>query len=326
MHVNVRNLREDDLEEADTILRLSFGTFMGLNDPMSFFGDADYVRSRYATDPNSAFAIEVDGNLAGSNFVTNWGSVGFFGPLSIHPNYWNKGIAKHLIIPVLQRLSKLEIQYAGLFTFAQSPKHIYLYQKYDFWPRFLTSIMNKLITDENNEKRLELSQIHKSQHVVRYSEIQNDVKSLILDDCKYLTNGIFPGLDLQKEILAVDSQKLGDTILLYDPSGNKLTGIAICHYGKGTEAGSNVCYIKFAAISTNNNSHSNFVRMLNSVESMALEKGIFKITAGSNMERHSAYKAMINYGFKSEFQGVSMHKGNKQGYNTPSTFIIDDWR
>ena len=122
MHVNVRNLRETDLEEADTILRLSFGTFMGLDDPLSFFGDADYVRSRYATDPNSAFAIEVDGNLAGSNFVTNWGSVGFFGPLSIHPNYWNKGIAKHLIIPVLERLSKLEIQYRGIVYVCPKPK------------------------------------------------------------------------------------------------------------------------------------------------------------------------------------------------------------
>ncbi len=147
--------------------------------------------------------------------------------------------------------------------------------------------MTKIITDKkNNEKRLELSQKHESQHEIRFSEIQKDVKSLILQDCKYLTNGIFPGLDLQKEILAVDGQKLGDTILLYDPTGSKLIGIAICHYGKGTEAGSNVCYIKFAAISTNNNSHSNFIRMLNSVELMALEKGIFKITAGSNMERH----------------------------------------
>jgi len=90
---------------------------------------------------------------------------------------------------------------------------------------------------------------------------------------------------LQKERSALDSQKLGDTILLYKPSGSKLIGHAICHYGKGTEAGSNVCYIKFAAISTNSNSHSNFIHMLSSVEVMALEKGIFKITAGSNMER-----------------------------------------
>ncbi len=52
MHVNVRNLKEDDLKEADAILRLSFGTFMGLDDPMSFFGDADYIRSRYAADPD----------------------------------------------------------------------------------------------------------------------------------------------------------------------------------------------------------------------------------------------------------------------------------
>ncbi|MDN5867222.1 MAG: hypothetical protein L0H55_07465 [Candidatus Nitrosocosmicus sp.] len=186
--------------------------------------------------------------------------------------------------------------------------------------------MTKIITNENNEKRLELSQKHESQHEVRFSEIQDDVKSLILDDCEYLTNGIFPRLDLQKEIFAVDSQRLGDTILLYDPSGSKLVELAICHYGKGTEAGSNACYIKFADTSTNNNSHSNFIRMLNSAELTALKKGIFKITAGSNMERHRAYKAMINYGFKSEFQGVSMHKGNKQGYNIPSAYIIDDLR
>ena len=62
-----------------------------------------------------------------------------------------------------------------------------------------------------------------NQHEVRFSEKQDDVKLLILDDCKYLTNGIFPGLDLQKEICAVDSQKLGDTILLYDSSGSKLS-------------------------------------------------------------------------------------------------------
>ena len=35
----------------------------------------------------------------------------------------------------------------------------------------------------------------------------------------YLTNGIFLGLDLQKEILAVDSQKLGDTILFMTHRG-----------------------------------------------------------------------------------------------------------
>jgi hypothetical protein len=32
--------------------------------------------------------------------------------------------------------------HVGLFTFAQSPKHIALYQKYGFSARFLTAIMS----------------------------------------------------------------------------------------------------------------------------------------------------------------------------------------
>ena len=35
------------------------------------------------------------------------------------------------------------IRHAGLFTFAHSPKHVHLYQKFGFWPRFLTAIMSK---------------------------------------------------------------------------------------------------------------------------------------------------------------------------------------
>jgi hypothetical protein len=34
----IHPLSEADLDEADRICRLSFGTFLGLSDPMSFFG------------------------------------------------------------------------------------------------------------------------------------------------------------------------------------------------------------------------------------------------------------------------------------------------
>jgi hypothetical protein len=54
-------------------MRLAFGTFLGLPDPMAFMGDADYVRTRFAADPAVALAAEVDGRLAGTNFVTRWG-------------------------------------------------------------------------------------------------------------------------------------------------------------------------------------------------------------------------------------------------------------
>ena len=37
---------ESELEDADRIMRIAFGTFRGLPDPAEFMGDAGYVRSR----------------------------------------------------------------------------------------------------------------------------------------------------------------------------------------------------------------------------------------------------------------------------------------
>jgi predicted N-acetyltransferase YhbS len=101
--VTVRPLQEADLGEADRIMRLAFGTFLGLPDPMAFMGDADHVRTRWAADPACALAAEVDGRLVGTNFVTRWGSVGFFGPLTVDPSLWDKGVSRALLTRLPRR-------------------------------------------------------------------------------------------------------------------------------------------------------------------------------------------------------------------------------
>ena len=73
----IRLLREEDLPAADRIMRLAFGTFLGLPDPLKFMGDADYVRTRWRADPSAALAAEMSGELVGTNFATRWGSVAF---------------------------------------------------------------------------------------------------------------------------------------------------------------------------------------------------------------------------------------------------------
>ena len=100
--VSIRPLNEDDLGEADRIFRLAFGTFLGLPDPLMFLGDGDYVRTRWQADPASAFAAEADGELVGSNFATNWGSVGFFGPASVRPDLWDRGVGVGLVEPAME--------------------------------------------------------------------------------------------------------------------------------------------------------------------------------------------------------------------------------
>jgi len=44
-NITVRPLQETELSTADSIMRLAFGTFIGLPAPMSFMGDAAYVRN-----------------------------------------------------------------------------------------------------------------------------------------------------------------------------------------------------------------------------------------------------------------------------------------
>ncbi len=188
----IRSLKEADLGEADMVSRLSFGIFLGLPDPMSFFGDADYIRTRFRADPSLSLAAEVDGNFVGSNFIANWGSVGVFGPLTVHPDFWDKGIAKRLLDKTMEIFERLKTKHIGIFTFSNSPKHVHLYQKYDFWPRFLTTVMSKPVKSEYAMKD--------GQEMIRwtkYSDMQKERSSEILDNCYSLTDSIYDGLDLK---------------------------------------------------------------------------------------------------------------------------------
>jgi hypothetical protein len=78
----VRPLTEADLAEASRIGSVAFGTFLGAADPETFLADCDFVYGRWGADHTAALGAQLDGVLVGSNFATNWGSVGFFGPLT----------------------------------------------------------------------------------------------------------------------------------------------------------------------------------------------------------------------------------------------------
>ena len=317
--VSVRPLREGDISEADRIMRLAFGTFLGLPEPMTFMGDASYVRTRWLAAPDAAFAAEVDGRLVGSNFATNWGSVGFFGPLTVEPDLWNKGIGSRLMEPIEDCFANWGPRHEGLFTWSHSPSHIHLYEKFGFWARFLTAIMSKSI----RQRLLEGVDEPPSQWS-RFSTLSEGDKEQVIEDCRELTNTIYDGLDLAGEIRAIDTQGLGDTLLLWDNA--RLVGFAACHVGAGTEAGSGACYIKFGAIRPGNNAGENFERLLDACEALAATLGAQLLTAGANMGRHEAYRAMRARGFRTDIQGVAMQRSNDPGYHVAGVYIIDDWR
>jgi GNAT superfamily N-acetyltransferase len=315
LQVRIRPLSESDLSEADRIVRLAFGTFLGLPDPLKHLGDADYVRTRWKADPEAIVAAEHDGRLVGTNFAANWGSFGFFGPLTVEPAYWDRGIAQQLLAPTMDMFKRWRNTHLGLYTFAHSPKHMSLYRRFGFWPRDLVAIMSKPVGANPAATPAQYS---------LFSQAAPDRRESLLDACREVTSANFDGLDLHREIRAVADQKLGDTVLLWDHS--KLVAFAVCHVGPGTEAGSGNCYVKFAAVRPGFAAPI-FLRLLAAIEVFAGAAGAAKITAGVNLARREAFSEMFARGFRTQIQGVAMETGDaSSGYNRAGVYILDDWR
>jgi hypothetical protein len=240
--------------------------------------------------------------------------------------------------PTMQLFSKWNTKHSGLFTFAQSPKHISLYQKYGFWPHFLTAVMSKAVSpnsvDSVTNERLQWS---------KYSDVskmQNVSDEYLVNDCRRLTTAIYDGLDLRVEIMSVIKQRLGDIVLIWDPdstdnitiNNRDIAGVAICHCGKGTEAGSDTCYIKFAAVRSPTSENdilfaaNNFDRLIDACTTFASQQGLSRLVAGANTSRRQAYGKMLSKGFRIDMLGVVMQNGIDFGYNRPDVYILDDWR
>lgn len=314
LDISVHPLTESDLDAADHIFRLAFGTFIGLPDPTAFAGDVDYVRTRWRADPSAGFGAYLDGLLVGSNFASRWGSVGFFGPLTIRPDLWDKGIAKQLMAPIMSCFEKSGTRHTGLFTFPHSQKHIGLYQRFGFWPRFLTPIMSKPIEPSNRDRS----------QWTRLSDVPEGEREQRLAAAREVTGMIFEGLDLSSEIRSVAEQRLGDTVLLWRET--ELRGLAVCHCGARTEAGSGSCYVKFGAARPGRTAAEDFDRLLSACEAFAAESGASRLAAGVNTARHEAYARMLERGFRTDMLGVAMQRPNEPGYNRSGVYVLDDWR
>lgn len=306
----VRPLREGDLDTADRVCRDAFDTFAGVE---NLFGDQDYVRTRWRAARQLAIAADVDGELAGSNFVTCWGSFGFFGPLSVRPNLWGRGVAKALMETTMDLFGAEGVRHAGLFTFPQSPKHLGLYQRFGFWPRSLTPILSR---------RLEGAPPSEAGAWSCWGDLSDSAREEALTECREVAGEIYDGLDLQREIIAVASQQLGDIVLLEDDC---LVGFAVCHAGAGTEAGSGSCYVKFAALRPNA-PEAEFDRLLNACEQMATRLGASSLTLGVNTARHEAYRRLLERGYRAGLVGVAMQRPNEPAWNRDGVYVIDDWR
>jgi predicted N-acetyltransferase YhbS len=315
MSTIIRPMSESDLPAARQIVRSAFGTFLGAPDPENFWSDLDYVYGRFGAEHVASFTAERDGEVIGSNFATRWGSVGFFGPLSVRPDLWNRGVAQPLVAAVSDVFDNWGVSHAGLCTFAHSPKHVHLYGKFGFYPRFLTAIMATSAQTPAG----------RSERWTRYSELPASQHRAVETACGGLTDALFPGLDLGAEIRTVAARNLGDTVLLWEEA-SRLAGFAVCHWGPASEAGAGCCFVKFGAVRPGARAGEHFAELLESCRALAVTAGMPHLLAGVNLAREEAYRHMKACGFRTQVQVVTLHRPNDPCYSRPGLYVLDDWR
>lgn len=311
MDTVVRPMEPQDLAAADRVFRLAFGTEFRLPDPMRFFGDADLIGPRWRTNPGGCFVAQANDKIIGSVAVMNWGSVAVLGPLSVHPDYWNRGIARQLLPPALNAARAQDARLVALFTNPASPRHLRLYESFGFTSHNLIAVMSKTVDPAPPPRPVSL-----------LSRQSGDKRSEAFAACGRIAGTLFDGLDLGREMQAAANQRLGDTILLHVKDA--IVGFALCHDGPGSEAGAGTLAIKFGAVVTG--ARSAFLDLLAAAEMLAGQRGIKRIQASVNHVRRDAYALMKEYGYRTEISGLAMCRPGSEGYDNANLLLIDEWR
>jgi len=312
--LTIRPLREDELATADRLFRRAFGTFLGLPDPETFAAGSDIFVSRWRADPARVFAAESDGQIVGSVVASNWGSLGFFGPLTVSPERWGAGVGQALMGAVMQQFATWGCRHLGLYTFAHSPKHHHLYEKFGFYPRFLTPVLSKTVVTEASA----------GGSWSWYSALAEGERAEALRGCREVADAVYDGLDLTREIEAVQAHRFGDTVLLFE--AGQVAGFAVCHCGAGSEAGVGECYVKFGAVRPGAAAGMQFASLLSACEAFAAAGGMERVSAGVNLGCDVAYQQLGHAGYRTEYVGVAMQRPNEPGYNRPDRYVVSDWR
>jgi len=278
-------------------------------------GDRDLMTPRWQARNTRVLAAHIDGRLVGSNVITRWGSFGFFGPLTVLPEFWDQGVAQRLMEATVKVLDGWKVRCSGLFTFAHSAKHVGLYNKFGFWPGHLTALMRY---SPGTGPRAS-----KGSAPVLLSALKKSQREEAIRACMQLTNRIEKGLDLSDEIRAVLGQGLGDVVRI--DSRSKLDGFAVCMTGPGSEGGAKTCYVKFGMVRGGDAADARFDRLLDAIDGFAVSRGA-DVEAGVNLARRSAYARMRTHGYKTTTQGVAMHRPHGDGFNRADVYAMDDWR
>jgi N-acetylglutamate synthase-like GNAT family acetyltransferase len=302
-------MRADEVGAADRVTRLAFGTKFGLEDPLQAFGDSAYVRPRFLAQPEGSLVARRGDDLVGLAQVTRWGCFAFLGPVAVDPAAWDLRVGRRLVAAAMEIVDGWGVEACALFTFADSPKHLALYQGAGFWPQRPTVLTSRPTSPGGAVAASRLTS-------------SSDPESL-LERARALAHSVMPGYDPTPELRAVIAQSLGEALIV--ERDGRAVALAAVHLGAG-EATSEVAFVKVAVAAPGEPAGEHLGALLDSVEALAAERGLARVTVGVNTARTDAYRHLLSRGYRVEGLGLSMVRPDVAALNRPDALVLDDLR
>ena len=324
--IKVRRVKKGDLSRMREVVEAAFGDFFERqlgSRPRQVFGGAQYVHHRWLMEPWGCFvAEENEGKIVGVSVAVCWGTLGLFGPAAVLTPYQNQKVAQQLIRAAQAFFDENRVTLQGVVTFPYSPKHLVLYQKFDFKPRALVAITARSL--ERREPAPPGKPARGLPEIKRFSTYEEGKKKGLLARLRTLTGRIYRGLDLTKEIEIVDGLALGDTLLL--EKDGAVLGFAICHTPGVSEAPQGALYVKYLAIDPARRRPEHFAQLLAACEDFGVNAACQRIIAPVYTGYWRAYQALLGSGYHVDMLMLRMKRGKNDDYEREEDFVLDDWR
>jgi ribosomal protein S18 acetylase RimI-like enzyme len=325
--IGIRRVRKGDLSRVRDVIEQAFGDYferqLGTR-PRQVFGGAQYVHHRWLMEPWGCFVAEdTDGKIVGALVAAMWGSLGLIGPTAVLTNYQNQGIGSQLLGAAQGFFEENKATLSGVVTYPTSPKHLALYHKVGYKPKSLVAIMSRAV-DRPSPPAGPPRSARSMVSIRRFSTLEESKKTAAIQKLRRITNAIYRGLDVSKEIEIVDGLALGDTHVL--ESGRDVAGFAVVHTPGVSEAPAGAVYVKYLAVDRAHRKPEIFDAFIGALEQVTREAGTSRIIVPVYCQYFAAYQALVQRGYQVDFTMLRMKRGRQEEYEDPADFVLDDWR
>ena len=297
--MQLRAMEHADISEVNRVNRDAFRALLKREKHVAFV--AALLRPNALWDmyrtagQDRCFVATAGKRIVGYAITHLWGTVGWFGPLGVAPDWQRQGVGKDLALMSVDSLERNGATTIGLETMPDSVSNLGFYSRLGFQSNAMSFVLAKSVL--NSEYEL-------AEPLMYQTDFSSTHKEAIIDECGELTGKILPGLDYSGEIHQTDKYKFGTT--LFFRHDDKLIGFAVCHSGKYFRSERAETLRVKIAVAHPAAGRNQVDRLIAGIEAFARQSGKYRLHMNINARHDSWYRLLLERGYRLVATGLRM--------------------